>query len=609
MADMLMKEDPKPFKGIDAAGVEKLAQDAKKDPHHTKPIKPLSPRKNNRPVPLTDCFFSPCTEKCPIHQDVMTYGRYCIYKQYDEAFRVIIDKNPLPFITGTICSHACQSVCTRNYYETPVQIRANKLLAARHGYDKIVKELKPGKPNGKKVVVIGAGPAGISAAYFLGREGCEVTVYDENDKAGGVVANIIPEFRIPMADIEKDVSLARAVGAKFVLNRRVDDVKKLMADEKADYAIVCIGAHKDSPLKLEEGTALNALEFLQENKANGGTSKLGENVVVIGGGNTAMDTARAAKKNKGVRNSYLVYRRNRRYMPADEEELQMAIDDGVIFKEFLAPVSLKNGKLLCKKMQLGDMDASGRRSVVETGETEEVPADTVIASIGERVDGSFYADNGIETTDKGFPKVNPETNETSVKNVFAAGDGAFGASVAVKAIADAKLAAETIVGHKIGTDRDSDTTEDLLYGKKGVLREPDMSDGQCDNRCLTCDYVCENCTDVCPNRANISLKVPGARMHQIIHVDYMCNECGNCEHFCPWSSAPYKDKFTLFANEKDMENSRNDGFVFTGNEGNVKIRLGSMSLAYKVGGEPGNLGKDLAAVIDTVWKDYHYLIL
>jgi len=609
MADMLMKEEPKPFTGVDPYLVGKLSQDAKRDPHHIKPVKPLAPRKNNRQVPLTDCFLSPCTEKCPIHQDIMTYGRYCIYKQYDEAFRVIIDKNPLPFITGNICNHACQSVCTRNYYETPVQIRENKLLAARNGYDKIVKEIKPGTPVGKKAIVIGAGPAGISAAYFLGKEGYEVTVFDENQKAGGVVANIIPGFRISDEDIEKDVSLAKAAGAKFVSGSRVDDVKKRMAEEKADYAILCIGAHRDLPLKLEEGTALNALEFLQENKENGGTSDLGENVVVIGGGNTAMDTARAAKRNRGVKNAYLVYRRNRRYMPADEEELQMALDDGVIFKELLSPVTFKDGKLLCRVMKLGDADSSGRRSVVETDETAEVLADTVIASIGEKIDSSFYTKNGIEVTDKGFPKVNPETNETNLKNVFAAGDGAFGASVAVKAIADAKRAAEAICGHKIGMDRASDTTEDLVYGKKGVLREPETDHNQSDSRCLTCDYICENCTDVCPNRANIALRVPGAKMHQILHVDYMCNECGNCEHFCPWESAPYKDKFTLFANEKDMENSRNDGFVFTGEDGKSKVRLGSMDLDYKVGGVPGNVGQDLAALIDAVWRDYHYLIL
>lgn len=609
MADLLMKDAPEPFRKVDCAAVEKIVHDAVTDVHHTKPLKPVPPRKNNRAVPLTDCFISPCTEKCPIHQDIMTYGRYCIYRQYDEAFRVIIDKNPLPFITGNICPHGCQTVCTRNYYETPVQIRANKLLAARNGYDKVIKELKPGKPNGKKVVIIGAGPAGIAASYFLGKNGCDVTVFDENGKAGGVVSNIIPSFRMSMEEIEKDISLSKAVGAKYVLNRRIEDVKKLMEEEGADAAVVCIGAHRNTSLKLEEGTALNALEFLQENKKNGGTSALGENVVVIGGGNTAMDTARAAKKNKSVKNVYLVYRRNRRYMPADEEELDMALRDGVIFKEFLSPVSLKNGKLICRKTVLGDPDSTGRRSVSETEETEEVPADTVIASIGEKVDGSFYERNGIAVTDRGFPKVNPETNETNIPHVYAAGDGLYGASVVVKAIADATAVSEAILGKKIGMKRESDTTEDLLYGKKGILREPDMSEGQCDNRCLTCDYICGNCTDVCPNRANVMLRVPGLKMQQILHIDSMCNECGNCMHFCPYDSAPYKDKFTLFRNEEDMADSKNDGFAFIGEAGEAKVRLGGMNLFYRVGGVPGNVGQDLAALIDTVWKDYHYLVL
>ncbi|WP_101696275.1 putative selenate reductase subunit YgfK [Clostridium minihomine] len=609
IAELLMQKEPKAFSGVDAKAVERLAAEAKTDPHHVKPIKPLPNRKNGRKVPLTDCFIAPCMETCPIHQEITTYGRLCKEENYPEALRVILDKNPLPFMTGIICQHPCMSVCTRNFYESPVQIRANKLIAARNGYDTVLPEIKPGKPNGKTVVIVGGGPAGISAAYFLGRAGCRVKVFDENKVPGGVVTNIVPEFRVPEEQVMKDVRLAEAAGAEFIRNTRVEDVKKLMADEKADAAILCIGAHKEIPLKLQEGVATNALHFLREFRESSGTLSLGENVAVVGGGNTAMDTARAAVRNQGVKTVSLVYRRTKRYMPAEEEELAMALEDGVIFRELLAPVAHRGSKLLCRKMKLGDMDASGRRAVIETDETVEVPADTVIASIGERVDGSFYEKNGIEVSEKGFVKVNPATNETSVKGIYAAGDGQEGASVVVRAIAGAKKACEAILGDTIGINRPSQNTEEAFYAKKGNLAEPEMDETQSDTRCLTCDFICENCTEVCPNRANIAIRVPGAQMHQIIHVDYMCNECGNCRSFCPYDSAPYQEKFTLFAAAQDMEDSKNDGFAFTDQQGSVQVRLGSDYLSYTVGGKHEKLPQELANVIDTVYQDYPYLIL
>lgn len=609
IAELLMKKEPKTFSGVDTRATERLLEQAKTDPHHVKPVKPLPDRKNGRKVPLTDCFIAPCMEACPIHQDITTYGRLCKEENFAEALRVILDKNPLPFMTGIICQHGCMSVCTRNFYEDPVQIRANKLIAARNGFETVLPEIKPGKSNGKKVVIVGGGPAGIAAAHFLGRAGCKVKVFDENKVAGGVVTVIVPEFRVPEEDALKDVRMAQAAGAEFIQNTRIEDVRKLMQDEQADAAILCIGAHQEIPLKLEEGKAKNALHFLQEFRESKGTLSLGENVVVIGGGNTAMDTARAAVRNQGVKTVSLVYRRTKRYMPADEEELTMAVEDGVIFRELLAPVAHRDGKLLCRKMKLGEMDATGRRAVVETDETVEIPADTVIASIGERVDGGFYQKNGMEVTDKGFVRVNPATNETTVKGIYAAGDGQEGASVVVRAIAGAKKVCEAILGQKIGTDRPSENTEEALYAKKGDLAEPEMTDTQSDTRCLTCDFICENCTEVCPNRANIAIHVPGAKMHQIIHVDYMCNECGNCRSFCPYDSAPYQEKFTLFAAAEDMEDSKNDGFAFTDDKGGVQVRLGGDCLSYRVGTDSKELPKELAAIIDTVYKEYSYLIL
>ena len=608
MAELLEKNLAKPWEKVELSLVEKMIEDAKTDKHMVKPVKPLPNRKSDKKVPLVDCYTMPCRDRCPIHQDITSYGRLVNEGKFREALEVILDKNPLPFMTGNICTHTCQSACTRNHYETDVQIRTNKLIAARSGYDTVLPGLKQEGAVQKKVGVIGAGPAGISAAFFLARAGVEVHVYDKDAVAGGVVANVIPGFRIPAEEIQKDVNLAKQYGAQFHLGQEVSDIDAFRKENNFDAVILAIGAHKEAPLVLEKGEAYNALHFLADFKAQDGKVNLGKNVVVVGAGNTAMDVARAAKRNAGVENVYLVYRRTKRYMPADQEELEEAIEEGVIFQELLAPFTLENGKLLCHRMVLSEMDASGRRSVKESDEVVEVPCDTVIASIGEKVDGSFYEKNGIAVTDKGLPVLKKETNETSVAGVYAAGDGAFGASVIVKAIADAKLACEAILNKTIGTDRPSETTDEKIYAKKGNLQEPEKGLNP-DKRCLACDHICENCCDVCPNRANFAIKVPGVEMHQIIHVDYMCNECGNCETFCPYDSAPYKEKFTLFHRAEEMEDSTNDGFAFVDNDGNAIVRVGGEKMNYKVGDKNSKLFYRLAELVDTVYNDYSYLLI
>ena len=608
MAELLEKNLAKPWEKVELSLVTKMIADAKTDKHMVKPVKPIPNRKSEKKVPLVDCFTMPCRDRCPIHQDITSYGRLVNEGKFKEALEVILDKNPLPFMTGNICTHSCQSACTRNHYETDVQIRSNKLIAARGGYDTVLPELKQEGAVQKKVGVIGAGPAGISAAFFLARAGVEVHVYDKDAVAGGVVANVIPGFRIPAEEIQKDVNLAKQYGAQFHLGQEVNDIDAFRKENNFDAVILAIGAHKEAPLVLEKGEAYNALHFLADFKAQDGKLNLGKNVVVVGAGNTAMDVARAAKRNAGVENVYLVYRRTKRYMPADQEELEEAIEEGVIFKELLAPFTHENGKLLCHRMVLSDVDASGRRSVKESEEVLEVPCDTVIASIGEKVDGAFYEKNGITVNEKGLPVLKKETNETSVAGVYAAGDGAFGASVIVKAIADAKLACEAILNKTIGTDRPSQTTDEKIYGKKGNLVEPEKGLNP-DKRCLACDHICENCCDVCPNRANFAIKVPGVEMHQIIHVDYMCNECGNCETFCPYNSAPYKEKFTLFHRAEEMEDSTNDGFAFVDNDGNAIVRVGGEKMNYKVGDKNTKLFYRLAEIVDTVYNDYSYLLI
>ncbi len=602
------------FSGVSPEKVEALSEYSRSDRRYVKPIKGIPDRKTGDPLPLIDCFTAPCRTNCPIEQDIPAYLQAMEEGRSADALRIILERNALPFITGTICPHTCADRCMRNHYEEGVHIRSVKLSAAKAAYDEVLPELKASPAReGRRVAVIGGGPAGLAAASFLSRAGVRVTVFEKRDRLGGVPRYVIPDFRISGDEIDRDAALCGAYGAEFVTGREVRSVAELKAGGFTDV-VIAVGAWKEGRPALRSGEAVDAVEFLQEVKADpeafvkahaGGNGL--KNIAVIGGGNTAMDVARAAKRIPGAEHVRLVYRRTRRYMPADEEELRMAVDDGVEFMELLAPESLSGGALTCEVMKLGAPDASGRRSPEPTGETVEIPADLVITAVGEQVDTSFYEEIGAELDGKGRPVVD-EHMMTSVPGVYAAGDCRRGPATVVKAVADAMKIAEGIAGADFGKYAEANAAGDVvkLKGKKGTLdRElPDIPD----HRCLGCAAVCEVCCDVCPNRANIAVRVPGLAKEQILHVDGMCNECGNCAVFCPYSGRPYRDKFTLFWSEEDFLDSENAGFLPLGEGMRVRVRLGDAVKDYDAADRGSGLYEPLRALIAAVFEDYSYLI-
>jgi len=296
-------------------------------------------RKIKEQVPLLDCFTAPCRDGCPFGQDVPAYLRLAGEGKHIEALRIITERNPLPFITGTICSHNCMNKCTRYYYEGSVDIRSVKLAAAYNAFELLMVEMSSPPKSGMKIAVIGGGPAGLAAAYFLAKAGLIVTLFEKTGSLGGIVRHVIPEFRIPDTAIDNDVALVQAMGMDVKLDTEVKNLDDLR-DEGFERIIVATGAWEPGKAKLENGETLDALEFLQqlkrESKATSTNNTLrdiiGKNVVVIGGGNTAMDTARAAKRLDVVSSVSLVYRRTKRFMPADSEKLELAVEDGVEFK-------------------------------------------------------------------------------------------------------------------------------------------------------------------------------------------------------------------------------------------------------------------------------------
>lgn len=613
--------------GVDVERLNALAERAVSMEYTQKHWKPEERIDVGEKLPMTDCYVAPCVTACAIKQDIPEYIRLMGEHRYADALELIYQRNALPAITGHICDHQCQYNCTRLDYDSALNIRELKKVALEKGWEEYQRRWhKPaGSGSMNPVAVIGAGPAGLAAGYFLARAGHPVTLFEREENAGGVVRNIIPHFRIPGELIEHDIDFVVNHGVNIVYGCDPQlSVEKLQQDG-FQYILVGTGTDKNSGVRLR-GTNPNvhkSLQFLREFN-RGDSLHLGKHVVVVGAGNTAMDCARTALRVPGVEKATVVYRRSLQEMPAWREEYEEAVHDGVEFMFLSNPEQFDaDGTLTIRVMTLGDADEKGRRRPVETDETRTLQVDTLITAIGEQQDSDALQAMGIPLDDRGWPEVNAD-GETRKPGVFLIGDVQRGPSSIVSAIGNARRATDTILARENIRSHHADKRWNNvdpaeIYRRKGAIAiaQVDKDDrdafvAQEASRCLECNYVCSKCVDVCPNRANVSIAVPGFQNRfQTLHLDAYCNECGNCAQFCPWQGKPYKDKITVFSLPQDFANSANPGFLVE--NGSVHVRQDNQTWVLNIdaSGEfehvPAPLN-DICRVISHVHQHHHYLL-
>jgi len=564
-----------------------------------------------------DCISAPCMSSCPASQDIPSYLYYTAQGDYASARKVILETNPFPNIQGMVCDHLCQSKCTRINYDNPLLIREIKRFVIQTAADEPL--LKPAESNGIRVGIIGAGPSGLSCAYFLALQGFDVEIFEGKEFAGGWASDAIPTFRLDDESIQKDIDAILSLGVKIHYKAAIDQSRFESMTREFDYLYVAVGAQEGIKLGVPGEDAdgvMDNLDFLSAVR-RGETVDLGKRVVIIGGGNSAMDAARTAKRLVGPDGEVnLIYRRTREEMPAALEEVVEMLDEEVNLIELTAPecMLVEGGRVranLCFKMELGEKDDSGRpRPIKIEGSEFELEADSVISAIGQRVNADFFPGREL--------KIDPVTYETQIKNVFAGGDAVRGASTLIKAIGDGKDVAESIAKRaveeskvEVGLPAKSVDPEELRFAKgrrqpgtlvpeisfsersgfKMVVRTLDEATAREEaSRCLQCDEICSVCVSVCPNRANMEFQMepvsfpvqqaargaggieitdlePGriSQEYQVLNIGDYCNECGNCATFCPTSGAPYKDK-PKFHLTVESYNSADFGYHFSSSD-------------------------------------------
>ena len=411
--------------------------------------------------------LSPCENSCPLHMNIPRFLQLFKEDRLEEAFECVIMDNPLPSSTGRVCQHPCDSRCRRQTLDNSVNMReVHRLIAdtvfASERYEDVVTRLLRHKleASGRKVAIAGAGPAGLTAAFYLSMLGHDVTVFDGKSEAGGMLRFALPEYRLPKAILRREIALIERLGTKFVFNTRVGfDISLNELEDRFDAVFVSIGTWKESWV-YQPGTELKgvypALNFL-EAVARGESVPIGRKVAIVGGGNAAIDSARTALRTGAEVTVF--YRRERKDMPAIEKETQEAKEEGAKFVFLAAPHRILGDQkgnvraIEIVKTRLGEYDSSGRRKPILTDQVQRFDCDSVIFAIGENVDLDFARASGLSLKESGTIEVNRFTLETSRPRFFAGGDVITGASNVSTAMGYGKLAARQIDLQLTETDR------------------------------------------------------------------------------------------------------------------------------------------------------------
>ena len=579
--------------------------------------------KTPRTLDLFDCIEAPCADECPVDQDVPAYMRAVREGRFDDAVAITRSDNPVSGILGRVCDHLCESTCIRTHMDQPLAIRDMKRFIMSH-------EDEPTLPTpklsvGRKVAIIGAGPAGIAAAENLAAAGISVTVFEAHPYAGGMVGGAIPEYRLPQFEIDKDLAVLEGLGVEVRYGQAagrdftIDDLRS----EGFERVFVAVGAQLPKYLGFEGEDAdgvLDALTFLRSVREHDPVS-IGRRVGVIGAGDTAMDCARSALR-VGADEVTIIYRRSTDQMPADPEEIHGCLEEGVRIEEHANPAAyhVEGGRLAgliaTRTEYRGDRDASGRKIPHDVPDSEfEIELDTLILAISQHSLLDFFGDEIPRLTRWGYIDVDAETLESSIAGVHAGGDvAADGPSSIVKAAADGKAAAEAIIVAMGGTVdvvepamAPADDTQALIMRRARreyrvptrftPLTERDGFDetalvftteeAQTEaSRCVDCDTICSLCVGVCPNMALMTYRSDGLaadlpvlvangegvveartesfradQPYQIAVLTDFCNECGNCVTACPTSGTPYTDKPRLYLTEEEFLAESDNAFM------------------------------------------------
>jgi putative selenate reductase len=646
------------------ANLKRAAAESLQDRRYKKGGHPYGLPKINDDLGFFDCVAAPCISACAVCQDVPEYAWAISQGDYDQALEVILARNPLPGVTGYVCNHLCQTKCTRNDYEETIAIRGLKRFAEEHGK---VAPLVPASSAGKRVAVIGSGPSGFSAAFYLALNGVNVNMFEAKDVIGGMM-RLVPVFRLPWEVIQRDVDRILGLGVTLELGRQITARPEALLTEGFDAVYVATGFQKDTPLSIPGigGEGVHAALTLLDRVRGGERVNLGRKALVIGGGDTAMDAVRTSRRLTG-NPATIVYRRTHTEMPCSPEELEGALEEGNILEELVSPVriELKDGKvvgLACVRNALAEPGLDGRRRpVVIPGSDFVIACDSVIVAVGQSPELSFLDGSVVTLCDDGGIAIEHDTGFTGAAGVYAGGDVAeAGPESIIAACADGRRAAEAICRQfaipfgQPPAHMPKLTADDILANKQMRVRKlPQVKPTLLpiefrDNfglieltfteqqaraegaRCLQCTTYCDKCVEVCPNRANMTFSIEPVNAQtpvlvcedgklvvagiepfvvrqdrQIVNINDFCNACGDCTIFCMHEGRPWFDKPRLFLNEPDFLAADHNAYRITGDMMRRRHEGREARLERRNGGGPQGWMYEDGRVRVTLAPDFH----